>query len=413
MLTLFAIPKAFRGHINTIQRNAIISWTLLHSRPEIILLGSDEGTAEIAQEFNLQHVPDVACNEYGTPLLNSLFEIAQTVGKGSRFAYVNADIILMNDFMAAVQNIPFERFMLTGQRWNLDVEEAIDFNNPDWENQLRSRIAQSGRPEGPQAMDYFVFPHGIYQELPPFAIGRVYWDNWLLYKAMSADVPVIDATTAIMAIHQNHDYNHHPQGRDGIWQGAEAANNEKLVGGRDYAFFMLDLVNWLMTPQGLQKPQWTQQRLNRCLEMLPLVRPEFRGWAALLKNLLEKRLYIDLGDTQMTQLFQNLGEAFFANPSHWFWFSLDATTDEAILYLPTPAQREAKELRMQLQQTQAELEQLKAQAERSHLQFQHTQAELAQLRSVITGMESTKFWKLRTTWFKLKRRLRLVNEKYS
>ncbi len=67
MLTLFAIPKAFRGHINTIQRNAIKSWTLLNPKPEIILLGDDEGTAEVAQEFGLIHIPEVDRNEYGTP----------------------------------------------------------------------------------------------------------------------------------------------------------------------------------------------------------------------------------------------------------------------------------------------------------------------------------------------------------
>ncbi|UBF28445.1 hypothetical protein K9N68_11555 [Kovacikia minuta CCNUW1] len=121
MLTLFAIPKAFRGQINTIQRNAITSWTLLQPKPEIILLGDDAGTAEIAQELNLKHIPEVERNEFGTPLLSSLFELAQKTGKGPLFAYVNSDIILMGDFLQAVQRVPFQRFMLTGQRWNLDL----------------------------------------------------------------------------------------------------------------------------------------------------------------------------------------------------------------------------------------------------------------------------------------------------
>ena len=56
MLTLFAIPKAFRGEFNQIQRNAITSCTLLEPKPEIILLGDDEGTAEVAKEFGVRHV---------------------------------------------------------------------------------------------------------------------------------------------------------------------------------------------------------------------------------------------------------------------------------------------------------------------------------------------------------------------
>jgi hypothetical protein len=46
MLTIFAIPKPFRGHIGVIQRNAICSWLELRQACEIILLGDDEGTAE-------------------------------------------------------------------------------------------------------------------------------------------------------------------------------------------------------------------------------------------------------------------------------------------------------------------------------------------------------------------------------
>jgi len=60
MLTIFATPKAFRGHIDVIQRNAIKSWTLLSINPEIILFGDDEGTPEVAREFGLQHIPAVA-----------------------------------------------------------------------------------------------------------------------------------------------------------------------------------------------------------------------------------------------------------------------------------------------------------------------------------------------------------------
>ena len=60
MLTLFAIPKHFRGHFATIQRNAITSWTRLTPRPEILLFGDEEGTGEIARELGLRHFPEVA-----------------------------------------------------------------------------------------------------------------------------------------------------------------------------------------------------------------------------------------------------------------------------------------------------------------------------------------------------------------
>ncbi len=53
MLTIFSCHKAFHGHFNTIQRNAIKSWTLLRPKPEIFLIGDDEGTAEVCRESDL------------------------------------------------------------------------------------------------------------------------------------------------------------------------------------------------------------------------------------------------------------------------------------------------------------------------------------------------------------------------
>lgn len=287
-LTLFAIPKAFHGHVGTIQRNAIRSWILLRPRPEIILLGNDPGTAEVAQEFGLKHISDIECNEYGTPLMSSLFGLAQQVGTGSLFAYVNADIILVQDFIAAIERVPFRRFMLTGQRWNLDVETALTFE-PDWEQQLRQQVARSAQQEGPQAMDYFVFSRNTYTEIPPFAIGRLCWDNWMLYKALNLKIPLIDASQAVTAVHQNHDYNHHPAGREGVFLGPEAAGNLELLGGQHYTYFMLDLANWQMTPQGLRKPGWTWERLDRHLDMLPLARPSLQPVAGRLLKLIRRR----------------------------------------------------------------------------------------------------------------------------
>ena len=72
-LTIFAIPKAFRGHIAVIQRNAIASWMRMNPRPDVILFGTDEGTAEVARELGVQHVPTVQKNQWGTPLVGDLF----------------------------------------------------------------------------------------------------------------------------------------------------------------------------------------------------------------------------------------------------------------------------------------------------------------------------------------------------
>jgi hypothetical protein len=382
MLTLFAIPKPFRGHIGIIQRNAIQSWVRLSPRPEIILLGDDEGTAEVAQEFGLKHVPDIERNAQGTPLISSMFDRARQEGSGSLFAYVNSDIMLLNDFMKAIQQISLQRFMMCGQRCDLDVAAPIDFDSPNWETTLRQQAAAAGKLNGPWSLDYFVFPDSLYQEVPPFAIGRFYFDNWLCYEAIRSNVALIDATDAVLAIHQNHDYNHQPGGYQGIWESEEGKTNQKLIGGDDYLFFRIDLANWLMTPQGLQKPEWTSDRLSRCLEMLPLVRPELASWAALLKQLIDTQFHSHLTDATTTQIRQNLGETYFANADHWFWFSLKADSQEPITTLPKPGERE-------------EVERLK-------FKLFHTQLHVEQLYSKIAAMENNKVWKLRNRLLKLK-----------
>ncbi len=270
MLTIFATPKAFRGHVAVIQRNAIRSWTLLRPACEIILMGNDEGTAEIAAEFGLRYVPDVARNTFGTPLVSDLFKQAQQLSVSNLFCYVNSDIILMSDFMQAIQRVVDQksRFLLVGHRWNLDVKEILEFK-PDWEEKLRSQVKKFATLAGASAIDFFVFPRGLLGEIPPFAIGRPLWDNWMLYRARALSVPLIDATPVVMAVHQNHDYSHHPHG--GLWKGDEQLANAKLAGSAAHAYSLFDATH-LLTPQKLRLAYDLDHLVRHC-ETLPMWYP--------------------------------------------------------------------------------------------------------------------------------------------
>ena len=185
MLTIFGIPKPFQDHhINIIQRNAIKSWALLEPRPEIILLGDENGTVEFCEEFGIQHIPRVERNEYGTPLINSVFSQAEKAATYTLMCYVNADIILVSDLTAAVKMVKFPMFLMGGRRWDLDIKEMIDFN-VDWKRSLYENIKREGRRHGCGGIDYFVFPRGLPHNVPAFAVGRPHWDNWLLYNVRS------------------------------------------------------------------------------------------------------------------------------------------------------------------------------------------------------------------------------------
>jgi hypothetical protein len=285
MLTLFSCPKPFRDHIKVIQTNALQSWIRLSAKCEIILFGDEEGTAGIASSFNVRHVPQVSRNEYGTPLLDDVFSKAQVIASHNILAYINADVILMSDIVKAVERVQAEKkaFLMVGRRWNIDLGEPLDFSQSDWQERLRASVLKLGKPTPPEWIDYFVFPRGFYRDLRPFALGRAGFDNWLLWKARSLGGPIIDASEVVMVVHQKHDYSHHPQGKDGVWNGAEAKRNRELMGGWHHCFTLSD-ATYRLTPAGL-KLNLRNERLTRMVLVGGIVRlcHWLKTWARLIR----------------------------------------------------------------------------------------------------------------------------------
>jgi len=249
MLTLFALPKPFLGHINVIQRNALNSWIRLVPSCQILLFGNEEGTSEIAHEFGIQHISYVAKNEFGTPLVNDLFSKAQQIAIFPIMCYVNSDIILMNDFMKAITIIDSwnSNFLAIGRSWNLKHENQLDFNQSDWCIRLHDLLLEKNcELREPWATEYFVFHRYFYQNLPPFALGRAYFDNWLIWKARSQKAFVVDITFYASVIHQLHDYSHVPGGILWAHRGDEAINNVKLSGGLSRRYCIFDATHYLL-----------------------------------------------------------------------------------------------------------------------------------------------------------------------
>src|SRR5579872_5436680 len=120
---------------------------------------------------------------------------------------------------------------MVGRRWDLDVTEALEFEVPNWDCIVRDSALIANRQCASNWIDYFAFTKGFAQQVPPFAIGRTRWDNWLIWHARSMGYPVVDASKSVMAIHQSHDYSHRPNGYNGVWSGEEARRNAELAGG--------------------------------------------------------------------------------------------------------------------------------------------------------------------------------------
>ena len=107
LITIFTAPKPFReAHIDLIQRNAIRTWTAFGTDVEIALIGGEEGIDKVASDLGVRHLPAVKTNSEGTPLISSIFELGRSVNESPLLAYVNADILLLQDFLENARILP-------------------------------------------------------------------------------------------------------------------------------------------------------------------------------------------------------------------------------------------------------------------------------------------------------------------
>ena len=283
MLSIFAVPKPFAGHVAVIQRNAIESWKRIDPSIEIILLGDEQGTRETAETLGACHVAVLERNALGTPLLSSIFAEGEKAASNDVVCYANSDIIFLPGLLTALDTLlqqGLSRFLMVGSRWDVNVTEPIDFGT-DWVTRLWTLVSEESRFY--VGFDYFIYPKGVLGSLPPFAIGRGYWDRWLLYHAYKSGVDLVDATTTITPVHQNHKNPHHPTGKKGIFYGEEAHLNKRLAGVG--AEFETRAANWRLADGRLRRLT-LRQRLSRQAYVSTAIRPSLHPFAAFLRRVL-------------------------------------------------------------------------------------------------------------------------------
>lgn len=106
----------------------------------------------------------------------------------------------------------------------------------------------------------------------------------------------------------------------------------------------------------------------------------------------DESFYTELSHDQDNVLRDLLGEELFSRNAHWFWFSLNETSESAPIHFPkfTSPNFDGH---------------LNKPSSNYHLNTEQLRAEIELLNSTIAGMESSKFWKIRLLWLKLKKRL--------
>ena len=267
LITLFSAPKPFiNPHIAMIQRNAIKSWALLPD-VDVILLGEEQGLAEAARELGVKHIAHVERNANGVPLISSMFKLARENSNSDLLCIINADMVLMPDFVEAAKKAKGLRseFVLLSQRWDLDVTKPLDFSG-DWSRGLRSMVHGQGQLHRPAGSDFFLFPRSCYMDVPSFVIGRSGWDNWMIYRARKENWAAVDCTPSVMIVHQNHDYSHLPGGKP-HYEHPDTNENIRLAGGQaNVRYTILDATHRLVDGK-LARPKMTSLRFTRKFEL--------------------------------------------------------------------------------------------------------------------------------------------------
>lgn len=226
-------------------------------------MGDEEGMIEIAEEFQLKHFPEVRCSERGTPYISSMFDLARQSSQAPFLAILNADIMLMLDFIKASRRVAecSKEFLILGRRWDLDVNKELDFSS-EWEQQLMVEVKTRGVLHAPVGSDYFLFPRDLFDNVPDFTIGRSGWDNWTIYHACQSGWDVIDVTRSATIVHQNHDYSHLPSGKP-HYDLPETKNNITKAGGKKKMYTILEankiLVDGTLHPAPLNIPRVLHQ----------------------------------------------------------------------------------------------------------------------------------------------------------
>jgi hypothetical protein len=161
-----------------------------------------------------------------------------------------------------------QRFLMVGQRWDLEVREPLDFS-AGWPERLQAQAQREGKLHRASGSDYFIFPRTCFTDMPAFAIGRAGWDNWMIYAGRKHGWPVTDASHDVMIVHQNHDYSHLPGGQP-HYKLPETFENVRLAGGKRTILELSDASHRLVDGKLLRrKLNWV--RFWREVELFPLL----------------------------------------------------------------------------------------------------------------------------------------------
>lgn len=205
IVTLFTTFKA-SASLEDIHRQMLFSLAKLQPKVKLVLFLSEyaENGDLLEEAQDKGWLIQRAVSNNGIPILRRMFLKAQDLHPLTPFyAYGNADIVFTEDLVESLTDLYrychlFDQQLIIGRRRNYVLQGERPLQNKSWIHEAVQLDLFNG-----YAQDYFITSKGGYpwEEIPDFVVGRAGFDNWLMVNAILNNIPVIDASYAITAIH--------------------------------------------------------------------------------------------------------------------------------------------------------------------------------------------------------------------
>ncbi len=232
-------------------RNSVESWKkAILPHGNIILFDDLKGRIKgLSNIDDITVIEELKKNRWNIPTLDYMFHQAKEAYPRTQYiCYVNGDIILPDDFYDRIAPL-FElktEFMLGASPFDIPCPFFINYSDKDWYTKVISQ--HGGYWRGDVAIDLFLFTRNALRRIPPFAVGRSAYDNYLIGHGKEVTGTLINGTRGIGAIHQDHDYRPFKNFYH-VVSLPEAEKNKKIAGG--YCRCSLKMATHVLDQNGL------------------------------------------------------------------------------------------------------------------------------------------------------------------
>jgi len=202
--------KPYDDYSKNIQINAINSWLRLSINKLIVINSDDPDNKKYFNHSDIKIVPLKRQSPTHVPYVRDVFESGYNYYEsGDMLCYINADIMLQDDFCVTLKAIPihtYGNYLIGGRKWSwMNKSEFLKIQ----EFPLNiEEIKKFGSLDMPCATDYFIHNKELYQNLIPddMLIARANWDMWLNALAINKNATTIDITNTCFSVHPGHEY---------------------------------------------------------------------------------------------------------------------------------------------------------------------------------------------------------------